>query len=226
MSDLAPTTDVVSVVNGLTEQGIETVVLAGADTHGVMRGKRVPIGQLTRLLAHGVALCDVFWVLHLDESALVARPAGHVGYFPTDLGVASRTGVVVSSSDIASDIGAAILAKGGNAVVTSLTPLDPGRHRIEATAEKAGFASITVVLPEGATKDVELPIPAVFEQKSTTGAKKAGGLTAVLGAGALLLGAITGISATVQTKDLSAACGGNVSFFDICNGRATSFYCM
>ena len=35
---------------------------------------------------------------------------------PTDLGVASRTGVVVSSSDIASDIGAAILAKGGNAV--------------------------------------------------------------------------------------------------------------
>jgi glutamine synthetase len=84
MSDLAPTTDVVSVVNGLTEQGIETVVLAGADTHGVMRGKRVPIGQLTRLLAHGVALCDVFWVLHLDESALVERPEGHVGYFPTE----------------------------------------------------------------------------------------------------------------------------------------------
>jgi glutamine synthetase len=84
MSDLAPAADAVSVVNGLTDQGIETVVLAGADTHGVMRGKRVPIGQLARLLAHGVALCDVFWVLHLDESALVERPEGHVGYFPTE----------------------------------------------------------------------------------------------------------------------------------------------
>jgi glutamine synthetase len=84
MSDLAPATDAASVVNGLTDQGIETVVLAGADTHGVMRGKRVPIGQLARLLAHGVALCDVFWVLHLDESALVERPEGHVGYFPTE----------------------------------------------------------------------------------------------------------------------------------------------
>ena len=37
----------------------------------------------------------------------IARAAQQV---PTDLGVSSRTGVVVSSSDIASDIGAAILA--------------------------------------------------------------------------------------------------------------------
>jgi glutamine synthetase len=73
-----------SVVDGLVDQGIETVVLAGTDTHGVMRGKRVPIEQLARLLAHGVALCDVFWVLHIDESDLVARPAGHAGYFPTE----------------------------------------------------------------------------------------------------------------------------------------------
>ena len=35
---------------------------------------------------------------------------------PVELGVASRTGVVVSASDLASDIGAEILAKGGNAV--------------------------------------------------------------------------------------------------------------
>jgi gamma-glutamyltranspeptidase/glutathione hydrolase len=35
---------------------------------------------------------------------------------PTDLGVASRTGVVVSASDIAADLGASILAAGGNAV--------------------------------------------------------------------------------------------------------------
>ncbi len=35
---------------------------------------------------------------------------------PTDLGVASKTGLVVSSSDIASDLGAEVLARGGNAV--------------------------------------------------------------------------------------------------------------
>ena len=33
-----------------------------------------------------------------------------------DLGVASKTGVVVSSSDLAADVGAMILNKGGNAV--------------------------------------------------------------------------------------------------------------
>jgi glutamine synthetase len=74
----------VSVADDLASQGIETVVLAGADTHGIMRGKRVPIAQLARLLAHGVALCDVFWVLHIDESDLVARPDGHDGWFPTE----------------------------------------------------------------------------------------------------------------------------------------------
>lgn len=72
------------VVSGLREQGIETVILAGADTHGIMRGKRVPIDQLARLLEHGMALCDVFWVMHVDESDLVVRPEGHRGYFPTE----------------------------------------------------------------------------------------------------------------------------------------------
>lgn len=72
------------VVERLLEQGIETVVLAATDTHGVMRGKRVPISQLARLLGHGVPFCDVLWVLHVDESALVARPDGHAGYFPTE----------------------------------------------------------------------------------------------------------------------------------------------
>jgi glutamine synthetase len=73
-----------AVVADLREKGIETVVLAGCDTHGIMRGKRVPIEHLTRLLAHGMALCDVFWVMHIDESDLVARPEGHRGYFPTE----------------------------------------------------------------------------------------------------------------------------------------------
>jgi gamma-glutamyltranspeptidase/glutathione hydrolase len=35
---------------------------------------------------------------------------------PSDLGLGTRTGLVVSSSDVASDLGASILAKGGNAV--------------------------------------------------------------------------------------------------------------
>ncbi|GAA2124875.1 glutamine synthetase family protein [Nocardioides bigeumensis] len=68
----------------LTSLGVTTVVIGGADTFGVMRGKRVPIGQLARILEHGMALCDVFWVMHLDESALVSRPSGHLGYFPTE----------------------------------------------------------------------------------------------------------------------------------------------
>ena len=68
----------------LERHGIRTVVLGGSDTHGVMRGKRIPISQLPRVLEHGLALCDVFWVMHVDESDLVARPAGHTGYFPTE----------------------------------------------------------------------------------------------------------------------------------------------
>jgi gamma-glutamyltranspeptidase/glutathione hydrolase len=49
--------------------------------------------------------------------AATVTPAGHAFQaVPSDLGVSSRTGVVVSSSDLASDVGAAVLARGGNAV--------------------------------------------------------------------------------------------------------------
>ncbi len=64
--------------------GVDTVVLAGTDTHGIMRGKRLPVAQLERVLRDGMALCDVFWVMHVDESDLVTRPPGHQGYFPTE----------------------------------------------------------------------------------------------------------------------------------------------
>ncbi len=63
---------------------VTTVILGGTDTHGVMRGKRIPIDQLERVLETGMALCEVFWVMHVDESALVQRPDEHVGYFPTE----------------------------------------------------------------------------------------------------------------------------------------------
>ena len=68
----------------LRGEGVRTVVLTGCDTHGVMRGKRIPIDQMPGVLAHGMPLCDVFWVMHVDESNLVARPLDHVGYFPTE----------------------------------------------------------------------------------------------------------------------------------------------
>lgn len=73
-----------AVVDTLRGDGIDTVILGGTDTHGIMRGKRVPIEQLARVLRDGVALSDVFWVLHVDESDAVVRPEGHVGYFPTE----------------------------------------------------------------------------------------------------------------------------------------------
>ncbi|KGI66484.1 glutamine synthetase family protein [Mycolicibacterium rufum] len=72
------------VLAHLHAHDIGTVVIGGSDTHGVMRGKRMPIEQLPRILNHGMPVCDVFWVMHVDESDLVARPDGHRGYFPTE----------------------------------------------------------------------------------------------------------------------------------------------
>jgi glutamine synthetase len=67
----------------LSESGVDTVVLGGADTHGIMRGKRVPVGQLERLIEHGMPMCNVFWVINVDETEFVPRPEDHSGYFPT-----------------------------------------------------------------------------------------------------------------------------------------------
>jgi len=76
--------DSAAVAEELAVQGIRTVIFAGVDTHGVMRGKRIPIDQVSRVLHEGMPLCDVFWVMHIDESAPVPRPAKHIGYFPTE----------------------------------------------------------------------------------------------------------------------------------------------
>jgi gamma-glutamyltranspeptidase/glutathione hydrolase len=51
------------------------------------------------------------FVVLLASAGLWSRQTG-----PADLGVASTTGLVVSSSDVASDVGAGVLARGGNAV--------------------------------------------------------------------------------------------------------------
>ena len=86
MSDhgASDTREAIALVQRLRDEGIRTVIIGGSDTHGVMRGKRVPIQQLAFLLEHGMALCDVFWVLHIDDSDRVLRPEGHVGYFPNE----------------------------------------------------------------------------------------------------------------------------------------------
>ena len=49
-------------------------------------------------------------VITLAPSGLLSQPV------PSELGVGTRSGVVVSSSDVASDLGANVLAAGGNAV--------------------------------------------------------------------------------------------------------------
>jgi glutamine synthetase len=66
----------------LRRRGVETVILAGADTHGIMRGKRVPIAELDRAAERGIALCDVIWALPVDEVEPVQPPPGHNGWFP------------------------------------------------------------------------------------------------------------------------------------------------
>lgn len=66
----------------LRHRGVETVILAGADTHGIMRGKRLPIAELDRAAERGVALSDVVWALPVDEHEPVQPPPERAGYFP------------------------------------------------------------------------------------------------------------------------------------------------
>lgn len=71
---------------GLRERGIETVVVAGADTNGLLRGKRIPLDHLERAIRDGVRMCEVVWLMDVVEEALVRRPDGHEGYFPSECG--------------------------------------------------------------------------------------------------------------------------------------------
>jgi gamma-glutamyltranspeptidase/glutathione hydrolase len=89
---------------------------------------------------------------------------------PTDLGVASRTGVVVSASDIAADLGASILAAGGNAVDAAVATafamavtypaagnLGGGGFMVVRTADgKATTFDYRAVAPEKATSTMYL----------------------------------------------------------------------
>ncbi len=70
------------LVGELGARGVETVILAGSDTHGILRGKRVPLAELPGALERGIALCEAIWALPIDERQPVGAPDGHRGYFP------------------------------------------------------------------------------------------------------------------------------------------------
>lgn len=69
----------------LRQRGVETVILAGADTHGIMRGKRVPIAELDRAAERGVALCDGETLLRYGLAVEACNPEAGPGQFEINL---------------------------------------------------------------------------------------------------------------------------------------------
>ena len=45
-----------AAVEHLRAQGVDTLIVAGCVTYGMMRGKRLPIDQAARAFGHGIAL--------------------------------------------------------------------------------------------------------------------------------------------------------------------------
>ena len=68
----------------LRQRGVETVIPAGADAHGIMRGKRVPIAELDRAAEQGVALCDVVRALPVVEHCVAMRRDELAAQAPSD----------------------------------------------------------------------------------------------------------------------------------------------
>ena len=79
------------------------------------------------------------------------RPAQAFQAVPADLGVASKTGLVVSSSDIASDIGAAVLARGGNAVDAAVATAFAMAVTYPTAGNIGGGGFMIVRTPDGRT---------------------------------------------------------------------------
>ena len=68
---------------------------------------------------------------------------------PVDLGVASRAGVVVSSSDVASDLAAEVLAKGGNAVDAAVATAFAMAVTYPSAGNLGGGGFMVVRTPDG-----------------------------------------------------------------------------
>jgi gamma-glutamyltranspeptidase/glutathione hydrolase len=86
----------------------------------------------------------------LIAAAIALTPAAvRMQTVPSDLGVASRTGVVVSSSDIASDLAAAVLGAGGNAVDAAVATAFAMAVTYPAAGNLGGGGFMIVRTPDG-----------------------------------------------------------------------------
>ncbi|HEY9477762.1 MAG TPA: glutamine synthetase family protein [Microbacteriaceae bacterium] len=66
------------------DNAMTVVVVGTSDTNGSWIGKRMPVAEFLRAYDHhGVAFCDVFWVLTRDGLATIEPTPGLTTYFPT-----------------------------------------------------------------------------------------------------------------------------------------------
>ena len=70
-----------AVSRRLEEQHIETVIVAGCDLNGVLRGKFIPGATFGRTPQAPVAFCDVMYLFDLAEG-LIPAPAGAPDWWP------------------------------------------------------------------------------------------------------------------------------------------------
>jgi len=88
--------------------------------------------------------------------AVLVVPTGRAAQpVQADLGVASKTGLVVSSSDIASDLGAAVLARGGNAVDAAVATALAMAVTYPFAGNIGGGGFMIVRLPNGAATTID-----------------------------------------------------------------------